>query len=176
MRKYSIHSTSRFFSHFRHLNVNPVEIVNENEFRISPQQYLMDDLIEIEGDASSSTSALGMAAVASGRVTITNVGRDSCQGDAEFGYVLQRMGCQCTKTLTTTTIERLETNPLVAVDVDLSSMTDSFMTLAACAAVAEGTTSIRNIANQRLKECNRIQVRIRTQSWFSVGSDLYRLV
>jgi pentafunctional AROM polypeptide len=35
-------------------------------------------------------------------------------------------------------------------------MTDTFMTVAVLAAVAKGTTRIYNIANQRVKECNRI--------------------
>ena len=46
--------------------------------------------------------------------------------------------------------------PLKAVDVDMGDMTDTFMTVCALAAVAEGTTRITNIANQRVKECNRI--------------------
>jgi hypothetical protein len=39
---------------------------------------------------------------------------------------------------------------LVAVDVDMDS-SDTFLTAAAIAAVAKGTTKIRNIANQRVK-------------------------
>lgn len=37
-------------------------------------------------------------------------------------------------------------------------MTDAFMTAAVLAAVATGTTRILGVANQRVKECNRIQV------------------
>lgn len=33
---------------------------------------------------------------------------------------------------------------------------DSFMTVCAVAAVANGTTKITNIANQRVKECDRL--------------------
>lgn len=38
----------------------------------------------------------------------------------------------------------------------MSTMTDTFMTAAALAAVARGTTRLYNIANQRVKECNRL--------------------
>ena len=38
----------------------------------------------------------------------------------------------------------------------MGDMTDTFMTVCALAAVAEGVTRITNIANQRVKECNRI--------------------
>jgi pentafunctional AROM polypeptide len=43
-------------------------------------------------------------------------------------------------------------------DFDMESMTDAFMTAAVLAAVATGTTRILGVANQRVKECNRIQV------------------
>ena len=46
---------------------------------------------------------------------------------------------------------------LKAVDVDMSDLTDTFMTIATIAVAAEGTTRITNIANQRVKECNRIE-------------------
>lgn len=45
---------------------------------------------------------------------------------------------------------------LRGIDVNMADQTDCFMTLAAVAAVATGTTTITGIANQRVKECNRI--------------------
>jgi pentafunctional AROM polypeptide len=42
----------------------------------------------------------------------------------------------------------------------MDTMTDCFMTLAAVAAVSSGTTNITNIANQRVKECDRIAVMV----------------
>jgi len=51
----------------------------------------------------------------------------------------------------------MKTGVLKGIRIDMSSMTDTFMTVAVLAAVAKGTkTSIYNIANQRLKESNRI--------------------
>ena len=38
----------------------------------------------------------------------------------------------------------------------MMTMTDAFMTLAAVAAVSNGETKITGIANQRVKECDRI--------------------
>lgn len=46
---------------------------------------------------------------------------------------------------------------MTAVDVDMSDLTDTFMTIATIAVCAQGTTRITNIANQRVKECNRIE-------------------
>ncbi len=51
---------------------------------------------------------------------------------------------------------------LKAVDIDMSSMTDTFMTVAVLAAVANGTSRIYNIANQRVKV---ILLKINYQNW-----------
>ncbi|RQM18914.1 hypothetical protein B5M09_007675 [Aphanomyces astaci] len=47
---------------------------------------------------------------------------------------------------------------LKAIEIDMETMTDAFMTLAVLAAAATGRTKITGIANQRVKECNRIAV------------------
>jgi len=45
---------------------------------------------------------------------------------------------------------------LKAIDIDMNLMPDSVQTLAVVALFAEGTTRIRNIANLRIKETDRI--------------------
>ncbi|EER18963.1 3-phosphoshikimate 1-carboxyvinyltransferase, putative, partial [Perkinsus marinus ATCC 50983] len=40
--------------------------------------------------------------------------------------------------------------------VDMSDLTDSFLTAAVLMALAEGESCITNVANQRVKECDRI--------------------
>jgi pentafunctional AROM polypeptide len=65
------------------------------------------------------------------------------------------MGCNVVQTDTTTTVEGPK-GLLKALDVDMGDMTDTFMTVAVLAAVADGTSRITGIANQRVKECNRI--------------------
>ena len=118
--------------------------------------------ILVEGDASSATYPLALAAVSGGaEVTVDNVGSDSLQGDSKFCDVLRTMGCTVTQTNMTTTVrgpQRL--SDLRAVTVDMDALTDTFMTLAAVAVFATGTTRITNIANQRVKECNRLQVMV----------------
>ena len=118
---------------------------------------------QVEGDASSATYPLALAAVSGGTVTVENVGSDSLQGDAQFYTVLQQMGCSVSQTLTTTTVRGPDYHKgekLKAITIDMDSMTDTFMTLAAVAVFAEGTTRITNIANQRVKECNRLAVTV----------------
>eukprot|EP01083_Nonionella_stella_P024209 66917_1 len=125
----------------------------------------------VEGDASSATYPLALAAISGGTITVTNVGESSIQGDAGFANLLVRMGCSVTRTATSTTVSGPQVvtstvsgqqTSLVAPtgEVDMGDMTDAFMTAAAVAAVARGTTRIVNIANQRVKECNRIEAMV----------------
>ena len=59
----------------------------------------------IEADASSATYPLALAVITGSSVTVTNIGSNSLQGDAEFAIkVLAEMGCQVTQTKTTTTV------------------------------------------------------------------------
>ena len=104
---------------------------------------------------------LAIAAITGGTVTCEAVGSASIQGDAGFAHLCQRMGCTVKQTKDQSTV----TGPgkgrrLKAIDVDMEPMTDAFMTAVALAAVAEGTTRITGVANQRVKECNRIEVMV----------------
>jgi len=110
----------------------------------------------VEGDASSASYPLAFAAITGGKVTVENVGTKSTQGDANFCMALKRMGCEVSQTPTSTTVWRDPSVRLKGIEIDMGDLTDTFMTLASVAAVAEGTTRITNIANQRVKECNRI--------------------
>ena len=113
---------------------------------------------EVEADASSASYPLAMAAITGGRVTVRSVGTASLQGDAGFCRVLEAMGCRVEQTESVTTVEAPPEGQLRAVDVDMGDITDTFMTAAVVMATCPvGTTSvISNIANQRVKECNRI--------------------
>jgi pentafunctional AROM polypeptide len=114
--------------------------------------------IQIEGDASSASYFLGIAAVHPGlTVTVANIGSNSLQGDSRFCRILEMMGCRVTQTETTTTLTGPKQLQAITQEIDMNSMTDTFMTLACVAVFAHGLTQIRNISNQRLKECNRIE-------------------
>ena len=116
----------------------------------------------IESDASSATYPLAIAAITGTSCTIQNIGSASLQGDAKFAKeVLQRMGCQVSQTSTETTVQGPPIGQLEAVEeIDMEEMTDAFLTATVLAAVAKGKTRILGIANQRVKECNRIKAMI----------------
>ncbi|KAF3935947.1 hypothetical protein ABW19_dt0202036 [Dactylella cylindrospora] len=117
----------------------------------------------IESDASSATYPLALAAISGKKCTVPNIGSASLQGDARFAVdVLRPMGCIVEQTPTSTTVQGPPRGCLKALpNVDMEPMTDAFLTASVLAAVAiknsdTKTTRIYGIANQRVKECNRI--------------------
>jgi len=137
----------------------------------NPAEYM------IESDASSATYPLAIAAITGSACTIANIGSASLQGDARFAReVLEPMGCTVVQTATETTVQGPPVAQLRAIGlIDMEPMTDAFLTASVLAAVAvrpplpgrelgdasrPATTRIVGIANQRVKECNRIRAMI----------------
>ncbi|MGO9580352.1 MAG: 3-phosphoshikimate 1-carboxyvinyltransferase [Desulfobaccales bacterium] len=116
------------------------------------QCYLPQDY-EIEADASSASYFWAAAALTGGRVTITNLGLESSQGDAAFPEVLGRMGCGIASTPAGLTVTG---GPLTGVEVDMATMPDLVPTLAVLAAFAQGDTVITGVAHLRHKESDRL--------------------
>ncbi|KAI8963047.1 Pentafunctional AroM protein [Daldinia sp. FL1419] len=117
----------------------------------NPEEYV------VESDASSATYPLAVAAITGTTCTIPNIGASSLQGDARFATdVLRPMGCTVEQTATSTTVTGPSPGGLKGIEVDMEPMTDAFLTASVLAAVASGETRITGIANQRVKECNRI--------------------
>ena len=123
----------------------------------SPAEYV------VESDASSATYPLAAAAISGTTCTVPNIGSDSLQGDARFAVdVLRPMGCVVGQTPHATTVTGPPLGKLKPLSkVDMEPMTDAFLTASVLAAVAQGgsassTTRIVGIANQRVKECDRI--------------------
>ncbi|KAJ3192313.1 3-dehydroquinate dehydratase (3-dehydroquinase) [Irineochytrium annulatum] len=131
----------------------------------SPTKYL------VEADASSATYPLAFAAITGTAVTVTNIGSESLQGDSEFAVkVLKPMGCTVTQTSHETTVQGPHTlAPLPSIDME--SMTDAFLTASVLAAVATkggNVTCIHGIANQRVKECDRIAAMVSQLAKFGI--------
>jgi len=122
----------------------------------TPQRYQATNLA-IEPDASNATYFWAAAAVTGGRVTVTGIGTDSLQGDARFVDVLERMGCRVERSVESlTVVGPAHPKRLAGIDVDLNAMPDTVQTLAVVALFADGPTTIRNVANLRVKETDRL--------------------
>ncbi|PSS00529.1 EPSP synthase-domain-containing protein [Coniella lustricola] len=130
----------------------------ENTYHIPQGIYKNPAEYEIESDASSATYPLAVAAITGTTCTVPNIGSKSLQGDSRFAVdVLQAMGATVKQTDYSTTVTGPPIGQLKAIPhVDMEPMTDAFLTASVLAAVADGTTQITGIANQRVKECNRI--------------------
>lgn len=126
-------------------------------YHIPQGVYKNPDEYVVESDASSATYPLAVAAITGTTCTIPNIGASSLQGDARFATdVLRPMGCTVEQTATSTTVTGPSSGGLKGIEVDMEPMTDAFLTASVLAAVASGETKITGIANQRVKECNRI--------------------
>jgi len=122
----------------------------------APQRYTGTTLA-IEPDASNATYFLAAAAVCGGRVTVEGLGTGSVQGDVHFVALLEQMGCRAAREPDRLTVESPPAGErLRGIDVDLSAMPDTVPTLAVLALFAEGPTTIRNVANLRIKETDRL--------------------
>ncbi|CBY01360.1 similar to pentafunctional polypeptide AROM [Plenodomus lingam JN3] len=135
-----------------------------NTYHIPNKPYTNPSTYEVESDASSATYPLAIAAITGTTCTVPNIGSGSLQGDARFAIeVLRPMGCKVEQSKTSTTVTGPPRGELKAVkEIDMEPMTDAFLTASVLAAVASSdgtstTTRIYGIANQRVKECNRIQ-------------------
>ncbi|KAI9260772.1 hypothetical protein BDA99DRAFT_483343 [Phascolomyces articulosus] len=120
-----------------------IERLENNTYKIQQGVYKNPDHYIVESDASSATYPLAIAAITGTTCTVTSIGSKSLQGDATFAVnVLRPMGCVVRQTETSTTV----TGPQLG----------------------ENITRITGIANQRVKECNRIAAMVHELTKFGV--------
>ena len=131
-----------------------VHQISRQEFMIPGNQcYQSPEHYWVEGDASAASYWMAAAAIADGPLTIHGVGSESIQGDVQFADYLAQMGAQVQVDKHAITVSK---GPLKALDADLNAIPDAAMTFATLALFANGTTHIRNIANWRIKETDRL--------------------
>ncbi len=109
---------------------------------------------DIEPDASSASYAFAFAAATGSRIRVPGLGPGALQGDYAFVDLLEQMGAQVERAPGATTVQGGAT--LRGIDADMFHISDTVMTLAAIAPLVQGTTSIRNVANIRIKETDRL--------------------
>lgn len=120
----------------------------------APQTYRSPGRAHVEGDASSASYFLAAAAISNGAVRVEGCGTESLQGDAKFAQVLEKMGAEIK--WEAEAIEARGGKPLQGVEADLTDMPDAAMTLAVAALFAKGPTTLKGIANWRVKETDRM--------------------
>ncbi|MGE3174429.1 MAG: 3-phosphoshikimate 1-carboxyvinyltransferase [Planctomycetota bacterium] len=111
------------------------------------------DTIRVEADASGMSYFLALAAVTGTTVEIPGITETSAQGDVGLARAFADMGCKVDFLADRI---RITGGKLRGIEIDMDTMPDVVLTLAAVASRAEGPTHITNIANLRVKECDRI--------------------
>jgi len=144
----TVHMMERFGASIRHRD--------HQHFEVTPGGYRSPGDYWVEGDASSASYFLAAGAIRGAGMIVRGIGRDSVQGDVAFADVLEAMGARVSWHA-----DRIEVRPpasgrLRAVDVDLNHIPDAAMTLGVLALFAAGRTCIRNVANWRVKETDRL--------------------
>ncbi|MGW7360158.1 3-phosphoshikimate 1-carboxyvinyltransferase [Streptomyces sp. NPDC054802] len=132
------------------------EVTRDTEGRLRVERGgYTGSTLRIEPDASTASYVFAAAAVTGTTVTVPHLGKDSLQGDLRFAEVLARTGARVETGPDATTVTG--TGPLRGgLDVDMGDISDTFMTLAAVAPLADGPVTIRGIRHARFKESDRI--------------------
>lgn len=110
--------------------------------------------VDVEYDASAAAHLFALAAASAGRVTVANAGGATRQPDAGATAVLEALGCTVDDTGPGVTV----TGPaaLRPVDVSLGAMPDQVTTFGALAALAPGTSVLRDVGVARTHETDRL--------------------
>ncbi|MGM7317683.1 3-phosphoshikimate 1-carboxyvinyltransferase [Idiomarina sp. ST10R2A5] len=108
----------------------------------------------VEGDASAASYWMAAALLGRGPVEIIGVGKNSIQGDKRFAEVIEQMGASVAYQDNSITVTG--TGIVKGIDQDFNDIPDAAMTVAPLALFADKPTTIRNVANWRVKETDRL--------------------
>ncbi|GAB2905768.1 3-phosphoshikimate 1-carboxyvinyltransferase [Streptomyces heilongjiangensis] len=108
----------------------------------------------VEPDASTASYFFAAAALTGTEVTVPGLGAGALQGDLRFVDVLRRMGARVDVREDRTTV--CGTGELRGLTVNMRDISDTMPTLAAIAPFASGPVRIEDVANTRVKECDRL--------------------
>ncbi|MCC5477304.1 3-phosphoshikimate 1-carboxyvinyltransferase [Streptomyces barringtoniae] len=133
-----------------------VEVARDGEVYDVPAGGYRATAYAVEPDASTASYFFAAAAVTPGReVTVPGLGTGALQGDLRFVEVLRRMGAEVELAADRTTVRG--TGVLRGLTVNMRDISDTMPTLAAIAPFASGPVRVEDVANTRVKECDRLQ-------------------
>ncbi|MFE5819166.1 3-phosphoshikimate 1-carboxyvinyltransferase [Streptomyces sp. NPDC056479] len=132
-----------------------VQVHREGDVFVVPPGGYRATTYAVEPDASTASYFFAAAAVTGGEVTVPGLGEGALQGDLGFVDVLRRMGAQVSVGPDATTVRG--TGELRGITVNMRDISDTMPTLAAIAPFASGPVRIEDVANTRVKECDRLE-------------------
>ncbi|HTU65507.1 MAG TPA: 3-phosphoshikimate 1-carboxyvinyltransferase [Steroidobacteraceae bacterium] len=134
-------------------------VVENHDYRklaVAPQAYRAS-AIDVEGDASAASYFAALAVLHGARITLTNLGTRTRQGDYAFLGLCEQLGARVTRNADSTVIEGPRTlDAAFAAPVDMTKMPDVAPTLMMIAPFLKTATRITGLATLRVKECDRI--------------------
>jgi len=133
-----------------------VESQDYRKLIVPPQAYKAGDL-PVEGDASAASYFAALATLHGGRISLSNLGASTRQGDYAFLELCEKLGAKVSRTPGHTVIEGPRTlSASFDGPVDMTSMPDVAPTLMMLAPFLKTPTRITGLATLRVKECDRI--------------------
>jgi len=131
-----------------------IEDTSDGGFRVRRAAGYRARSYFVEPDASAASYPFALAMATGSTITVPGLTGTSLQGDYQFTRICERLGGQVQTVGTSTVITGPSQFP--GIDVDMHHISDTVMSLAAIAPLATGPTTIRNVANIRIKECDRL--------------------
>ncbi len=133
-----------------------VEVTREDDVFVVPPDGYRATTYAIEPDASTASYFFAAAALTPGaEVTVPGLGTGALQGDLGFVDVLRQMGAEVSVGADATTVRG--TGELRGLTVAMRDISDTMPTLASIAPFASGPVRIEDVANTRVKECDRLE-------------------
>lgn len=137
----------------RAFGVDVMQLPDLGEYSVDPRHKYRARPYDIEPDASAASYFWSAAAITGGSVTVQGLDENSVQGDIRFVRLLEEMGCDVDFDRQGITVSG---HARYGIEAHLNDIPDTAQSLAVVAAFAEGPTTIRGIAHNRLKETDRI--------------------
>ena len=123
------------------------------QFHIKGRQRYQPQTIAVEPDASTASYWFALPLMIGGSVQVAHIPGHSHQGDFGLLEIFRNMGARVERNEEGV---RIATGDLEGIQVDMNTMSDVAPTLAVVATRAKSPTTITNIGNMRIKECDRI--------------------
>lgn len=134
-----------------------IEVTHENMeiFRIKGQQRYPAFQRRIPADFSTACFPLCAAAVTRSKVSIQGLDFSDTQGDKVVFDYFKKMGMSIRQENGETVVDGSKTQ-LRGIEIDMNATPDALPVMAVAGCFAKGKTFLKNVAQARIKECDRI--------------------